>query len=465
MFALLLALLMPARAADDDLVLHVEPVDVPAVVEVPLGTLLWVNLKYKGGPAEAVAEVLGDDLMNCPDIRSNLGFRPRDAKRLFQRDLLRYAVVEITAEHIAVGGIPVMPLENGDTPERLKEGVILRPVRDALLKQAEAQYQFQLACKDEPWVEGGAPTAASSGRLLIAAAADIPFDVLQEVLVTARKAHFKVFYLYARGRNRVEDPLPEPPRVGDASMRVYVASDGGLGIDSQEEGQDTASLLVDYLASPAGTRSARVVPYPSSPFAYVVGASGALLSKGWEPALLARFNRDDLRAERQVPRPYVVQKNLSLRRSVQVVPVTLPEGAETEGTGRRTIARTRFTITGDTPHIATFTPPAHLADALNRPDVYEQLNPILTCYRDEEGDTEGLGGAFVLEVRVGPDGSTDTVRVLPTTTIDDVHLRRCTVDTFTELILPSVAVTPEPMLWTVELSPGKKAKNAEKKGG
>lgn len=454
MLLLLLSLLAPSRAASDDLVLHVEPVDVPTTVSVPVDSLLWVNLDYEKGPVEAVAEVLGDDLANCPNIRSNLGFRPTDARSLFERGLLRHAVVEITAEHIAVGGVPVMPLEAGKTPERLKEGVVLRPVRDALLRQAEAQYQFQLACKDGPWSEGGAPTAGSSGRLLIAAAPDVPFDVLQEVLVTARKAHFKVFYLYARSRRMVEDPLPTPPSVGDATMRIFVASDGGLGIDSQEEGQDSPTQLLGYLPSPAGTRSARVVPYPASPFAYVVGAGGALLSKGWEPALLARFDKDDLRAERQAPQPRVVRRALSSRRGVQAVPITLPEGTETVTSGRRTGARTRFTITGDTAHVAIFTPPAHLADALNRPDVYRQLNPILTCFRDEEADTAGLRGEIVLQVQAAPSGATRSVKLLPTTTIDDVHMRRCAVDTFNELRLPAVAVTPEPMLWTVSLDPG-----------
>jgi len=456
LLTLLASLTTPARAGEDDLVLHVDPVDVPATVDVPLDTLLWVNLRYKGGPTEAVAEVLGDDLANCPDLRSELGFRPRDARDLFRRDLLRYAVVEVTAEQILVGGVPVMPLEDGDTPERLKEGVILRPLMDALLKQAEAQYQFQLACKDPAWTSDGTVTSGSSGRLLVAVAPDVPFDVLQEVLVTARKARFKIFYLHARSRKTVSDPLPEPPSVGDATMRVFVASDGGLGIDSQEEGQDTASLLIDYLPSPAGTRSARVVPYPASPFAYVVSGSGALLSKGWEPALLARFDKDDLRATRQAPVPRTVERRISARRSVQAVPVTLPEGAQQTTTSRREVSRTRFTITGDTPHVATFTPPAHLADALNRPDVYQQLNPILTCYRDEEADTEGLAGELVLQLQVGPSGTVTSVSLLPTSTVEDVHLRRCTVDTFRELTLPSVAVTPEPMLWTVALTPGDK---------
>ena len=454
MLILLASLWLTASAEDDHLRLHVPPVDVPATVDVPLDSLVWVNLRYQGGPTEAVAEILGDDLSNCPDLRSDLGFRPRDTRELFRRDLVRYAVVEVSATGIRVGGQDVMPLEDGNTPERLKEGVVLRPLLDALLAQAEAQYQFQRACQDPAWEPGGAVTSASSGRLLVAVSPDVPFDVLQEVLVTARKARFKTFYLAARSRRSVTDPLPQPPAVGDATMRVFVASDGGLGIDSQEEGQDSASLLIDYLPSPAGTRSARVVPYPASPFAYVVGGAGALLSKGWEPALLARFDKDDLRAPRRAPTVGFGEPRDLGRRSVQAVPVTLPEGAVEPQTSRRTVARTRFTITGETPHVATFTPPAHLADALNRPDVYRQLNPILTCYRDEEADDEGMEGELVLQLQVGPSDTAESVTLLPTTTIEDVHVRRCAVDTFKELRLPSVAVTPEPMLWTISLTPG-----------
>ena len=75
-----------------------------------------------------------------------------------------------------------------------------------------------------------------------------------------------------------------------------------------------------------------------------------------------------------------------------------------------------------------------------------------------------MTGELVLQLRVGPSGKASEVTLMPTTTLEDVHVRRCTVDTFTELTLPSVAVTPEPMLWTVALVPGEKTEEADEGG-
>lgn len=138
--------------------------------------------------------------------------------------------------------------------------------------------------------------------------------------------------------------------------------------------------------------------------------------------------------------------------------MTLPEGGETLIASRRTAARTRFSITGSTPHVATFTPPVHLADALNTPEVGGQLKTVLTCYRDEESDTEGLKGDLVLELKASPSGRISKVRLMPTSTIDDPHLRRCVVDAFAALSMPGAAITAEPMLWTVSFDPGQPKK-------
>jgi hypothetical protein len=449
---ILLSWLAPALAGPSPLQLHVDPVDVPAVVEVSLDSLLWVNVSHPSGAAEAVAEVLGDDLVHCDDLRSATGFKPRHADDLWKRDLLRYAIIEVSATSISVGGQRVLDLVGGDTPDSAKRGVVLVPVLDALLAQAEAQYQFRVACNDPEWVPGGAATSASNQAVLLAVAPDVPFDVVHEILLTARKARFKYFYLYASGRNVVADPHARPPTLGDNGLSVYVASDGGLGIDSQEEGRDTASLLLDYLPRPAGTRSGRVVPYQASPFSRVVGAAGALLAKGWEPAVLSRLDSEDLRAVRSAPTSRSVDRSISGRRSVTAVPITLPEGDVTVSEVRE--KRTRFVITGNTPHVAIFTPPAHLADALNTPDVGASLKHVLTCYRDEEADTEGLSGELVFEILVQPSGQVSKVSLLPTSSLQDLHLRRCATDAFTALHFPSYAVTPEPMLWKVLFLPG-----------
>jgi hypothetical protein len=440
-----------ALAAPPALRLGVAPVDVPAVIEIPVDSLVWVDAHHPMGAPEAVAEVLGDDMARCPDLRSSLGFRPRGAEDLWERELLRYAVVEVTAEGIAVSGRTVMPLEGGDTPERLKEGLVLTPLLDTLLAHREVLFQFRGACGDPAWEKGGAPTAASGERLLLAVAPDVPFDVVYEVLFTARKARFKHFYLYARSRRVVPDPLNDPPSVGDASVRVFVASDGGLGIDYEEEGQDSPQELLTYLPRPAASRSARVVPYPVSPFARVAGAAGALLAQGFEPAVLPRLDRDDLRASRVAPVPQAVVRTVSGTRSVQAVPITIPEGTAEE---RRTAGNvTRFSITGSTPHVAVFTPPAHLADALNTPEVGSRLKHVLTCYRDEESDNTGLQGMLALEVRVKPDGTAEKVAILPTSDLDDPHVRRCVVDEFAALRFPQAAITPDPMLWKVLFLP------------
>ncbi|MFK7931741.1 MAG: hypothetical protein AB8H79_26425 [Myxococcota bacterium] len=449
MLLLLSQLVQPATAAESDLELHVEPVMVPATSQVPLDTLLWVNLEHRLGPAGAVAEILGDDFSRCDDLRSVHGFRPRHAKELWADGLLRHAVVEVTRDGVYVGGTLVVTLEGGKTPDRLKEGVVLRPVLDALLRQREAQYQFRMACEDEAWAPG-VLTSASSESLLVAVAPDMPFDVVHEVLVSARKARFKRFYLYAKSRRFAPDPQAAPPTLGNTKMRVFVASDGGLGIDPQEEGLDAPSAVVSYLPSPAGTRTSTAIPYPSSPFSAVVGAAGALLAKGWHPSLGVRLDGDDLRSARIAPAAPAVERVLSSNRPVSAVPITLPEGNEQTSSTRRSSPRTRFVITGASTHVATFTPPAHLADALNTPSVGGQLKTVLTCYRDEESDTQGLAGTLVLELRANPAGGVESATLLPTSTVSDPHLRTCVIDAFTALRLPGAAITPEPMLWTVE---------------
>lgn len=447
----LLSLFAPALAGPSPLRLNVASVDVPAVVEVPLDSLVWVDVDHPKGATEAVAEILGDDLVHCEDLRSSMGFRPRHADQLWSAGLLRYAVVEVTARTVSVGGRKVADLVGGDTVDRDKRGVVLLPLLDELMAQREAQYQFRVSCKDPEWSRDGAPTAASNESLLLAVAPDVPFDVVHEVLLTARKAHFKRFYLYASSRTVVSDPRPEPPTLGDSGISVYVASDGGLGIDSQAEGEDTARALTGYLPRPAATRSARVVPYQSSPFSHLVGAAGALLARGWEPAVLSRLDSEDMRAGRVAPHDRSTTRNISGKRSVTAVPITLPEGDPSVAAVRD--KRTRFVITGNTPHVAIFTPPAHLADALNTPDVGAHLKQVLTCYRDEETDTEGLTGELVLEIQVQPSGTVSHLSLLPTSTIDDVHLRRCATDAFAGLQFPSYAVTPEPMLWKVLFLP------------
>jgi len=448
MLLLLSQLIQPATAADSSLELHVEPVMVPATSQVPLDTLVWVNLEHRLGPAGAVAEILGDDFSRCDDLRSVHGFRPRHARELWAQGLLRHAVVEVTRDGIFVGGTLVVTLEDGQTPDRLKEGVVLRTVLDALLRQREAQYQFRIACEDEAWAPG-VLTSASSERLLVAVAPDMPFDVVHEVLVSARKARFKQFYLYAKSRRFAPDPQTSPPRLGDTQMRVFVASDGGLGIDPQEEGQDSPSAVVGYLPSPASTRTSTVIPYSSSPFSAVVGAAGALLAKGWHPSLGVRLDGQDLRSGRVAPSAQPVSRVLSSSRPISAVPITLPEGAQQTSSARRKTPRTRFVITGATSHVATFTPPAHLADALNTPSMGGQLKTVLTCYRDEESDTQGLAGELVLELRASPAGGVESAKLLPTSTVTDPHLRTCVIDAFTALRLPGAAITPEPMLWTV----------------
>jgi hypothetical protein len=439
--------------AAPDLQLAVEPVEVPAAVEVPVEAFVWVNLDYPGGVTEAIAEVLGDDLAQCPNLRSPDGFRPKDADDLWRRDLLRYATVEVTAQGILVSGRLIVPLEAGKVPDRWKEGVVIRPLVEVLLRQREAQYQFRMACKDGPWAPGGPATSDIAERVLVAVAADVPFDVVNEVLQSARKARFKTFYLYARTRRPVRDTNAPPPSLAQTGLAVYVASDGGLGIDPEEEGQDVPSLLAEYVAPPApGVAPAgRVVPYPASPFGAVVGAAGALLGQGWSPAVLIRLDAPDLRARRTPPAPRATLRVIPARRTLHAVPVTLPESGEEDP--RSNARRTRFTLSGSTPHVAIFTPPAHLADLVNSPEVASQLKGVLGCYRDEEVDTPGLQGELALELRVAPSGEVTQVTLLPTTTIDDPHLRACVTDDFQALRLPSAALTPEPMLWKIQLLP------------
>jgi hypothetical protein len=430
--------------------LRVETVDVPATVDVPIDTLYWVNLDHPKGAAEAVAEILGDDLSDCANLIGPHGFQPSRADALWARDLLRYAVVEVTAEAIYVAGQPVVRLERGRVPDGAKDGVVIRPLLKRLLAQHEAQIQFAAACGHPEWRPGGPPTSASSARLL-AVAPDMPFDVVHEVLLTARKARFRSFYLYAKGRRTMSDPLAAPPDLVDAGLRVFVASDGGLGLDSEEESRDNATALTGYLPAPRRSRSARVVPYPASPFSAVVAASGALLAKGWEPAVLPRLDAEDLRAARLPAAATAATTRIPAKRAVSAVPVTLPEGGalETAADARRT----RFSISGATAHLAIFTPPAHVADALNTPEMGAQLKKVLTCYRDEEHDKPGLKGDLVLEMRVRPNGEAERGVYLPTSTITDDLLRSCVLDQFLALRLPAAALTPEPMLWRVRFVP------------
>lgn len=448
MLAVLLTLF---ASAAPPLEVHVDPVQVPAVVEVPVENLVWADAMHDQGPAWVVAEILGDDLQHCDVLRSADGFKPAHAEELWSEGLLSHAVVEVTHEGVSVAGRLIVPLVDGQTPSHLKDGVVLRPLLQTLMAYRETQYQFRVACRDPAWKAGGVPTSASSERLLVAVAGDMPFDVVHEVLLTARKARFKTFYLYARGKRVVADPLAMPPSVGDAGARVFVASDGGLGIDYQDEGTDTPASLVTYLPRPAGTRSARVVPYGISPFAAVAGAAGALLDRGFEPAVLPRLDGDELRAGRQAPHPIQTRRSISGRRAVTAVPITLPEGSAEE---RRTVGNvTRFSITGATPHVAIFTPPVHLADALNTPAIGSQLKRVLTCYRDEQSGNAALEGELVLEVRVKPTGEAERVSFLPTSTLDDRHVRRCVVDEFMSLPYPQAAITPDPMLWKVNFLP------------
>ena len=448
MWMLLFAMLTHAAPP---LEIGVDPVAVPAAVEVPADTLVWVDVTHPDGAPAAVAEVLGDDLANCPKIASTMGFRPRGLHDLWASGVLGRALVEVTAAGVRVGGDTLVSLENGAVPERFKEGVVIRPLLDRLLAHREALYQFRVACDDPPWKMGGPATAASREHLLLAVAPDVPFDVVHEVLVSARKARFKHFYLYARGRTVRPDPLAAPPDLGDASTRVFVASDGGLGIDYEQEGTDSPRALLGYLPAASGDDSARVVPYLVSPFADVVGAAGALLAHGYAPALLPRLDREDLRTGRSQPRPRRARHLIPANRTVQAVPITLPEGSAEQ---RRRVGNvTRFSIAGATPHVAIFTPPAHLADALNTPEVGARLKHILTCYRDEESDEEGLKGGIDLEVHVRPTGAPDTVKVLPTSELEDPHLRRCVVDEFTALRFPQAAITPDPMLWRIQFLP------------
>lgn len=459
MLTLLLSLV--AAAAPPALEVRVDPVQVPAVVEVPVENLVWADAMHDQGPAWVVAEILGDDLEHCEDLRSADGFKPAHADALWSQGLLSHAVIEVSHAGVSVAGRLVVPLVDGQTPEHVKDGVVLRPLLQTLMAYRETQYQFRVACKDPAWKAGGTPTAASAERLLIAVAPDMPFDVVHEVLLTARKARFKTFYLYARGRRVVSDPEATPPAVGDAGVRVFVASDGGLGIDYQDEGTDTPASLTSYLPRPAGTRSARVVPYGISPFSAVVGAAGALLDRGFEPAVLPRLDGDELRAARQAPRPVETRRTISGRRAVTAVPITLPEGSAEE---RRTVGNvTRFSITGATPHVAIFTPPVHLADALNTPAIGSQLKRVLTCYRDEQSENEGLEGELVLEVRVKPTGQAERVSFLPTSTLEDRHVRRCVVDEFMSLPYPQAAITPDPMLWKVNFLPRAPGIAAEEK--
>jgi hypothetical protein len=444
-----------AVAAPPSLEVRVVPPDVPAAVEVPLDSFYWVNLDHPKGAAEAVAEILGDDLKDCDNLKGPYGFQPSKADALWEAGLLRYAVVELTADALSVAGQPVVKLEDGRIPDRVKDGVVIRPLLRLLLTQHEAQIQFAAACGHPEWTPRGPATSASSGRLLVAVAPDMPFDVVQEVLLTARKARFKHFYLLAKGRRTLADPLAAPPDLADAGLRLYVASDGGLGLDSESEGTDTATAVAGYLPTPRKTRSARVVPYPASPFAAVAAAAGATLANGWEPAVLPRLDSDDLRAARAQPVPMVAVTRIPARRAITAVPVTLPEGGalETASDARRT----RFSISGATPHVAIFTPPAHVADALNTPEIGAQLKKVLTCYRDEEQDKPGLQGDLVLEMRVRPSGEAERGVYLPTSTLDDELLRGCVLDEFLALRLPAAALTPEPMLWRVRFVPNAQA--------
>lgn len=438
--------------ASPDLTLEVAASASPAVVEVPLDSLLWVNIAHPSGPAEAVAEILGDDLMHCANLTSPLGFRPAHRDQLWGSDLLRYAVIEVSAEAISVSGQEVVRLDQGRVPQEHKHGVVIRPLLEILLTQHEAQHQFANACEHPPYEPGGPPTSAANARLLLAVAPDVPFDLVNEVLLTARKARFKYFYLYATAKRVLDDPLRSPPALHDAGIRVYVASDGGLGIDSETEGTDKPSGLVGYLPTPSSTPHARVVPYPASPFGAVAGAAGALLAKGWTPAVLPRLSADDLRKERQPPKPKKVTPSKHTGHVVTAIPLLLPEGDPSTARASES-QRTRFSITGSTPHVATFTPPAHVADALNTPEMGAQLKKVLTCYRDEEEDKPGMVGDLVLELRVGPAGRPASLSWLPTSTLEDRNLRECVHDVFMALDLPRAAVTPEPMLWRVSLHP------------
>lgn len=448
---MLILLSLLATAAPPALELRAAPIEVPAVVEIPPNSLYWVNLKYPGGPTEAVAEILGDNLVHCDNLRGMLGFQPALGDALWERGLLRYATIELTSTALYVGDEKVLTLEQGRVPESHKQGVVIRPLLDQLLAQQEAQVQFSAACDHPEWRPGAGSTSGANGRVLVAVAPDMPFDVVHEVLVTARKARFKYFYFHAEGERVLQDPLAPPPMLGEIGARVFVASDGGLGIDATEEGTDGPRELLTYLPLPKTTRSARVVPYPASPVARVIAAAGTLLAKGWHPTVLPRLDADDLRQARVAPRAEDQSIELPSRRPITAVVLTLPEGS-----ARETVAdsrRTRFSITGTTPHVAVFTPPAHLADALNTPEVGAQLKAVLTCYRDESEDQESLSGDLVIEVRVKPSGEAARGTYLPTSTISDPLLRSCVLDEFLSLTLPAAAITPDPMLWRVQFYP------------
>ncbi|TVQ93920.1 MAG: hypothetical protein EA397_03335 [Deltaproteobacteria bacterium] len=451
----MLIFLATLALAGPDLTLQVEPSPSPAVVELALESLLWINLDHPSGAPEVVAEILGDDLMHCPNLTSPQGFRPSHDAELWKKGLLRYAVIEVTASAIYVSGSKVVDLHQGRVPVDHKHGVVIRPLLKVLLRQNEAQHQFANACGHPDYQPKGRPTSGASGRLLLAVAPDMPFDLINEVLLTARKARFKYFYLYASSTNIARDPLLVPPTLNDVGLRVFVASDGGLGLDADVEGTEDAAALRADLPEPTATSQARVVPYPASPYGAVASAAGALLAKGWNPAVLARLDADDLRATRQPPRPRRASSTVSGRSPITAIPIVLPEGAEQDLTSPES-QRTRFSITGSSPHVATFTPPAHVADALNTPEVGAQLKKVLSCYRDEEEDTPGLAGKLYLELRVSPTGRPDRVSYLPTSTLDDVHLRECVQDAFLGLDLPKAALSPEPMLWGVQFTLSKR---------